>query len=322
MPVTEVCHHRVVIETGKKSHTVNICNEQGRPGVYDWIVRFRDTDLTLLDSAIQQNKAAQQSIPGFVLWLRSTLGGEVERVPPDEDPLLNANWPAATDPAPDFSQLVLPVVEAAIDRLIRDHLSSPSAHRSEHNVHSELYASLKQEQPFASKWPLSDGTTQVYLLQQEWPERLHTERLGSFDLKTLWPLSGRFVGPSLNQGRGRYDLAILSPSCVAQHTEAEFLDGTFPPVVAVEFGLIENYAHLRDDAAKLINNKLAHGYLVHLVQPGYTDNFDAVEVFLERLTQRSTVRSAYARVERRPNGVKYHYKLLGDGQVTHADRPP
>src|SRR4051794_30895945 len=132
-------------------------------------------------TAIQQNKAAQQSIPGFVLWLKSMLGGEVERVPPDQDPLLNTTWPAAADPAPEFSRLVLPVVEAAIDRLVREHLTSPSAHRREHNVHSELYASLKQDQHIAHKWPLSDGTSQVHLLQQEWPERPHTERLGSFE---------------------------------------------------------------------------------------------------------------------------------------------
>jgi hypothetical protein len=320
VPETEVCRRRVIVEMGEKSsQTVNVCNGRGRSGVYDWIIRF-PRDVEVLET-IRQNAATQQSLAAFVGWLKSHLGGAVERVPPDQDPLLNGAWRAPDDPAPDFSQLILPLLERSIDLLVREHLAFPTAHRREHNLHSYLYAQLQRDEQLARKWPLAGGD-EVYLLQQEWPERPHTERLGSFDLKTLWPLTDRRLGPSLKKGRGLYDMVILSPDCVAGHTEAEFINGTFPPVVAVEFGLIENYGHLREDAAKLVNNQVAHGYLVHLVQPGCTDNFDAVETFLERLGEISTVRSAYARVERDHGRVKYHYKRLGDRRVIHSDTLP
>lgn len=96
----------------------------------------------------------------------------------------------------------------------------------------------------------------------------------------------------------------------------------FPPVLAVEFGLIEDYGHPRADAAKLVSNKVAHAFLAHFVQPGYADNSDAVETFLERLDEVSTVRSAYARVELCREGMKYHFKLPADRRVTHSDTPP
>lgn len=259
MPEIEVCDRRVIVEVGDKSQTVNVCNGRRRSGVYDWVVRF-PKDLEALD-AIRQNATAHQSVPAFVGWLKSDLGGSVERVPPDEDPLLNGDWTAADDPDPEFSRSVLPLVTDAVDRLVRDHLASPAANRREHNVHSHLHASLQRDERLARKWPLAGGG-EAYLVQQEWPERPYAERLGSFALTTLWPFIGRRVGPGLKKGRGLYDLAVLSPACLGRHAEAEFIDGRFPPVVAVEFGLIENYDHLRADAAKLVNNKVAHAFLI------------------------------------------------------------
>lgn len=316
MPETVVCGRRVIPEPGKKSQTVNVCNGKGRSGVYDWIIRF-PKGVEVMDP-IRQNAAAHKSLIAFVAWLKSDLGGAIERVPPDQDPLLKCDWPAAGDPAPEFSRSILPMVENSIDLLVREHLASPTSHRREHNLHSDLYVRLQRDERLARKWPLAGGG-EAYLVQQEWPERPHAERLGSFDLKTLWPLTDRCIGPSLRKKRGLYDMAVLSPGCVGGHTKAEFFRGSFPPVVAVEFGLIENYGHLRDDAAKLINNQVAHGYLVHLVQPGRTDNFDAVETFLERLGKISTVRSAYARVEWDQGRIKYHYKRLGNETVIHSD---
>lgn len=319
MPEIAVCGRRVIVDIGEKSQTVNVCSTRERSGVYDWVIRFpKDADVL---QAIRQSASTHESLLAFVQWLKSVLSGAVERVPPDQDPLLNGDWPAADDPDPDFSRSILPLLEHAIDSLVRDFLASPAAHRREHNIHSDLYARLQRDERLARKWPLNGGG-EAYLVQQEWPERPHTERLGSFDLKTLWPLTDRQVGPSPKKRRGLYDLAILSPACVGRHTAAEFLDGRFPPVVAIEFGLIEDYCHLRDDATKLVNNGVAHGYLIHLVQPGYTDNFDATESFLERLGKVSTVRSAYARVERVHGLVKYHYKRLADEKVFHSNELP
>mgnify|MGYP000434841527 CR=1 FL=1 len=75
MPDTEVCRRRVIVNHGKKSQTVNVCNEHGRSGVDDWIVVFPRTALVI--EAIRLNAAARRTIPEFVTWLardRSTPG--------------------------------------------------------------------------------------------------------------------------------------------------------------------------------------------------------------------------------------------------------
>jgi len=269
---------------------------------------------------IQQSSTPFGNIPAFVQWLKTTMGGEIERVPPGEDPMLNSTWPANPDPNPTFSQSVIPVIEEKLDRLVREFLVAPSTHRREHNLHSELYASLTSDTRFCWKGSLSNGAV-AQLIQQEWPERPYKERLGNFDLGITWPGTNP-CGPSLSVKRGLYDLAVLSPECLTRNDETVFLNGLFPPVIAMEFGLIENYDHLRADAAKLVNNKVAHGYLVHFVRQDQTDNFSAVESLIEKLAKISTVRTVYARVERNSEGMKYHYKMVGDEMVQHSDTQP
>ena len=56
-----------------------------------------------------------------------------------------------------------------------------------------------------------------------------------------------------------------------------YLDGRIRPTAAFEFGLNEKYGHLRADVAKLINNRLRYGCVIHFVRPGETDNFDRIE---------------------------------------------
>lgn len=315
------CGRKCIQKSGSGSQTVRISAHPYQPGTYDYVVRFKASS----PLKGQLPNADTSSLPSFVAWMRGhpDLQGEIERVPPDEDALLvtNRNGPAPVLSA--FAGGVIQAVDVAIDHLVCDFLRHPFRHRSENNVHCEVYARLNAVAELSPLHNLGSGEP-VQLVHREWPEEYAVNRLGGFRLNEIWPLSGQTNSVLPAVGRGKYDLAVLTPEAVTACPNAwEYADGKISPLVAVEFGLNERYEHLRGDVAKLNSNRIPHGYVVHLLRPDAgPDNFTATERLLELVTQNNPVRAGYARVEVISGSPRYHYKFVGDARVSAAPTIP
>ena len=72
--------------------------------------------------------------------------------------------------------------------------------------------------------------------------------------------------PDKDNRRGLFDLALLSPVAVSRCRAEDFEGGWIRPPIVVELGLNYNEAHLFNDAEKLLNSQIEHGYLVHLIR--------------------------------------------------------
>jgi hypothetical protein len=306
---------------GGGSQTVRISALPYRRGVYDWVVRFK-ADAPLKG---ELPNADRSSLDAFVACMRDNpnLQGEIERAPPDHDALLvtNRHRPAGT--LSPIASAVIGAVEAAIDQLVCDFLRHPYRHRSENNVHCEVYGRLKAAAELSGLCNLGSGEP-VQLVHREWPEDYAVKRLGGFRLNEIWPLGGPTQSAMPTVGRGKYDLAVLTPDAVAAcRSVREYADGKISPLVALEFGLNERYEHLREDVAKLNSNRIPHGYIVHLLRPDTgPDNFGATERLLELVAGNNPVRAAFARVEMISRLPCYHYKFVGDTGVSVATTLP
>jgi hypothetical protein len=317
MPEINKYNTKIIIVRDRKSQTVNICTSKGQEGVYEWIIRF-PANMPVIE---QLANAPSSTIRDLVLWMKTNLRGSVERIPPSEDVLLTVDRHDQADPNNDFGQCAIELAAERINALICEFLQHPYLHRSEHNLHCEVYCHLRQHVSL-TKSMLQDGNT-VSLVHKEWPEKRFEDRLGSFDLDALWPVSEMSIGPATTKQRGLYDISVLDSAGVSACKDAKnYKKGLVPPVAVIEFGLNEKYDHLRADAAKLINNKLRYGCLVHFARPYVPDNYAAVELLMEMLSQNSYILTAYARCEHIGRSARYHYKLTNSPKVIHADALP
>src|SRR5262249_32288472 len=151
--------------------TVNVCDNTRRQGVYDWIIRFDDPDLPI-QAEIEAHLTPFDSVSTLVQWLKFFMGGRVERIPPEEDILLDWGRQDCIDPDPDYSSRIIPAVETALDQLLLHFLREPYAHRREHNIHTELASLLSRDTRINTEGRLPSGEI-VRLIQQEWPELHH-----------------------------------------------------------------------------------------------------------------------------------------------------
>jgi hypothetical protein len=317
MSETKIHDTRIIIVSDQKSQTVNICTSKGQEGVYEWIIRF-PANMPILEHLAN---APSGTIRDLVIWMKTDLRGSIERIPPSEDVLLTVDRHEQADPKNDVGQSAIELAAERINALMCEFLQHPYLHRSEHNLHCEVYCHLRQHMA-AHEARLRDGNT-VSLIHKEWPEKPYQDRLGSFDLDALWPVSELAIGPTTTKQRGLYDIGVLDSAGVSACENAKrYRKGLVSPVAVIEFGLNEKYDHLRADAAKLINNKIRHGCLVHLARPDVPDNYAAVELLMEMIPQHSHILTAYARREHIGRDVQYHYKLTGSPRVIHADTLP
>ena len=246
---------RIRVATGSRSQTINICTLANIPGVYDWIVRLPKAVGFVDPTEIKER--AGRGIPNFVAWLTEVRGGEVEKAPSEVGEPLE---PAPGLPRPPESSLqegtppedaawverACQLTEAAIDRLLHDFLHAPFRHRVEHSVHAELYATLSKEDHLCQPLPLFEKDLFTQSLHKEWPEVVaRPEKVGR---------------------RGLFDLALLSPVAVSRCRAEDFEGGWVRPPIAIELGLNYNEAHLFNDAEKLLNSGIEHGYLIHLIR--------------------------------------------------------
>ena len=144
--------------------------------------------------------------------------------------------------------VVKDILETAIDSLVDNFSRQPYIHRCEHSIHCELYSMLAVHRMLQGIYPLKDGMGRsTTLIHKEWPETIPR--------------------PEKKRRRGNFDLAILDPVDVQQHTVEGFSDGLIKPAFVVEMGLNYDLMHLTNDDSKLTNSACSNGYLVHLRQP-------------------------------------------------------
>jgi hypothetical protein len=134
-------------------------------------------------------------------------------------------------------------VEAAITKLVDQFLQDPFTHRVEHSLHVQLYRLLCESDQLNRMHPIGGTGFKTQLIHKEWPETK--------------PRPGK-------NGRGSFDLAILSPGQLAKvQTIEQFIHGRIAAPIVVELGLCYQDVHLNGDIGKLLASKIQHPYLVH-----------------------------------------------------------
>ncbi|MEV6495726.1 hypothetical protein AB0M20_44985, partial [Actinoplanes sp. NPDC051633] len=72
-------------------------------------------------------------------------------------------------------------------------------------------------------------------------------------------------------GRGNFDLAILSPNQIAAADVWRFDGGHIEAAIVIEMGLNYDFKHLYGDHEKLLASEVSNGYLVDLRRRGPRD---------------------------------------------------
>lgn len=140
------------------------------------------------------------------------------------------------------------ILETAIDSLVDNFTREPYIHRCEHSIHCELYTMLTVHRALQGLYRFKGGGNRsTTLIHKEWPETN--------------------ARPEKQGRRGNFDLAILDPDDIPQHTVEDFSAGRIRPAFVIEMGMNYDLEHLSSDDAKLTNSGCCHGYLVHLWQP-------------------------------------------------------
>ena len=229
---------RVFLNTGEKTQTVRVCDANNRRGDYEWIIRtFAPVRVT------EAEVAAQSNVNDLITWLKNIKRGKVEK-----EPLPEAGATREALPRPEeentWIEIAVVVVEQAIDQLVQEFLRAPYLHRVEHSLHARLFANLAVHDLFRGEIPLSNAPYVTQPIHKEWPETI----------------------PQENCRRGNFDLAILPPHALNSCSIDDFRAGRIAAPIVIEMGLDYGAAHLAEDAEKLINSEVPHGYLVHFTR--------------------------------------------------------
>lgn len=197
--------------------------------------------------------------------------------PPSDDPWVNR---------------MIPVVEAAIDELVRAYTQHPYMHRVEHSLHAQFYGILTTHPDLGRAYPLGTTGYMSGLVHKEWPETVPR--------------------PDKAGRRGNFDLAILTPSQLAQVTSLkQFTQGRIAAPIVIELGLGYGETHLSGDVGKLTTSGVQHPYLVH---------FSHVRSRLHAATEAAVMhviaplQIAYVRHD--PITKEIHVKRLSDTQIS------
>ena len=165
------------------------------------------------------------------------------------------------------------ILETAIDSLVDNFTREPYIHRCEHSIRCELYTMLAVNRALQGLYPLEgNGIRNTTLIHKEWPETN--------------------ARPEKNGRRGNFDLAILDPVDIPEHTVKDFREGRIRPAFVVEMGLNYGLDHLINDDAKLTNSNCGHGYLVHLWQPHKGIRSDKIKALQDWCAEKTHVAAA------------------------------
>lgn len=283
---------------GTISQTVNVCTESNRKGVYEWKLRF-PIDARELPEILRKALTISELItmltrmPGSELELspKSASGEILEPVPRAAVPKgRTALRPSTSDD--EWIGRAKAVTELCINELVLEFLDYPFLHRVEHSIHARLYSLLRGQPHFDRHFALAQGEMLTQPIHKEWPETKPRPE---------------------NEGRrGSFDLAILSPGQLFDSSLKDFSAGLLDAAIVIEMGLNYGDSHLSQDAEKLLNSDVRHGYLVHLVREQRHEA--AVDSTIARLHATSTIKVAYARVYRGQRFVK----LLDESTIRDA----
>jgi len=222
---------RVIVRTGTKSQTVNVCTRRNAPGEYEAVYR-----LPILSAIAAPDVPEMADLDAFGTWLVETRNARLEGAVPGA-----AVGISAVDEA--WLRVAVEKVEQAVDLLVDDFAEHPYRHRVEHSLHLQLYHALADHRQFDVLAPVGTSSLRAGLIHKEWPETL----------------PGRDA-----DRRGLFDLAVLAPSQLAQASIDQFRQGRIHAPIVVEVGLDYGRAHLEQDLEKLRNSEVPYAYVVHL----------------------------------------------------------
>ncbi len=288
---TQLDGRKIYIFTGRLSQTVNICTPENHQGSYEWTVRLFPQEKFVRVSDVERFSSLDE--------LRNALGsqGWVEVCPGQveiEGEIVSVDQNGRYHhlrPTPEDARWIadaVRIVEFCIDELVREFVRFPYLHRVEHSVHMRLYELLHSQSHFGRHFLLKGGEL-TQPVHKEWPET--TPR------------------PEKGNRRGNFDVAILSPGQLARCTAKDFAAGRPQPPIAIEMGLNYKHVHLAGDAEKLLNSKIPHGYLIHLVRGEKVDS--KVVQIIDSLKPENHIRVAFAHTL----GNDKHLKLLHDPEI-------
>jgi hypothetical protein len=238
---------RVIVRTGTKSQTVNVCTRRNAPGEYEVVYR-----LPILSAIAASDVPEMADLRAFGTWLVETRNALLEG--PSGQPVVSgaAIGVSAVDEA--WLRVAVEKVEQAVDLLVDDFAEHPYRHRVEHSLHLQLYRALAGHRRLDVLAPVGTSSLRAGLIHKEWPETL--------------------PGSDADR-RGLFDLAVLAPSQLAQASIEQFRQGRIHAPIVVEVGLDYGRAHLEQDLEKLTNSEVPHAYVVHfsrLPAPGEVED--------------------------------------------------
>ena len=206
---------RVIVRTGTKSQTVNVCTRQNAPGEYEAVYR-----LPILSAIAAPDVPETADLHAFGTWLVETRNALLEG--PSGQPVVPgaAVGIGAVDEA--WLRVAVEKVEQAVDLLVDDFAEHPDRHRVEHSLHLQFYRALAGHRQFDVLAPVGTSSLRAGLIHKEWPETL----------------PGRDA-----DRRGLFDLAVLAPSQLAQASIDQFRQGRIHAPIVVEVGLDYGRAH-------------------------------------------------------------------------------
>jgi hypothetical protein len=252
---------RVIIRTGTKSQTVNVCTRQNVAGQYEAIYR-----LPFVSAIDGVDVPAMADLRAFGIWLVETRNAVLEG--PSGAPVV---VPSVGTDAADAAWVGLAVekVEQAVDQLVDDFAEHPYRHRVEHSLHLQLYRALAGHRQLDVIKRVGGSTLHAGLIHKEWPETVPGEDTGR---------------------RGLFDFAVLAPSQLAQATIDQFRQGWIHAPIVLELGLDYGRAHLEKDLKKLRNSQVPHAYVVHFSRLSAADEVD------DLLADYPDIKTAFAHV--------------------------
>lgn len=271
----------VVVITGSKTQTVNICTRANLKAVYRSRFRLRGTHI-ITD---MNELFAKKTLADLVAFLLARQGVDELRKPPGPPPPLQRPPISAPKWGDVWLTRAIPAVESAIASLVVEFDQQPYLHRVEHSLHARLFELLDADPLFSARFPIASALpanagSRSYLTQsihKEWPETISHMPAGNF---------------------GNFDLALISPQQAALATVKEFRAGRIVPAIVIEVGLDYDYQHLESDRRKLINSRVIAGYLIHFSRD--RPRYQRVEELVENLDESksglpgiSLIRTAY-----------------------------
>jgi hypothetical protein len=254
---------RIIVRVGSRSQTVSVASVGAETGIYDRRYRLPVAGGILTQADIEA-----------CTNLESLSNLMAERKADDADKPVRTMLPEliTVDVVdPEWLRAAVERVEREITKLVDEFVDHPYLHRVEHSLHAQLFAALVGHDVFSRRYRIGSTQHLAQLVHKEWPETVRDATVNATK-------------------RGSFDLAVIAPQQLALASPEHLRFGRIAAPIVIEMGLNYGHKHLRDDALKLTNSNVPHGYLVHLSR----DRALAPRVEATLATLPKPVKAAYA----------------------------